>query len=77
MEYEAGGMSTGNAAKKVRFGLAMALGVIVPGMLKYVLTQSGYGLLGSVIFYTGYLSAAVVIWYVWIRPLELTGSSGA
>jgi hypothetical protein len=77
VEDERAGMSTQNAAGKVRFGLAMALGVIVPGMLKYVLTQNGYGLLGSAIFYSGYLTAAIVIWYVWVRPLELTGSGGA
>ncbi|WP_266078666.1 hypothetical protein [Haladaptatus caseinilyticus] len=70
-------MSTGNAAGKVRFGLALALGVIVPGMSKYVLTEMGYGLVGTAVFYTGYLTAALLIWYIWVRPLELTGSSGA
>ncbi|WP_458209619.1 hypothetical protein [Haladaptatus sp. NG-SE-30] len=70
-------MSTQNAAGKVRFGLALALGVIVPGMAKYVLTEMGYGLVGSAVFYTGYFTAAVIIWYIWVRPLELTGSGGA
>ncbi len=69
-------MSTHNAAGKIRFGLLMALGVIVPGMTKYILTENGYSMLGTVIFFTGYLTAAIAIWYIWIRPLELTGSGG-
>jgi hypothetical protein len=70
-------MSTTDAAGKVRFGLALALGVVVPGMVKYVLTTSGYGQLGTVVFYTGYFTAAVAIWFIWIRPLELNGPGGA
>ncbi|WP_227353549.1 hypothetical protein [Haladaptatus salinisoli] len=70
-------MGTKDAAGKVRFGLALALGVVVPGMAKYALTEMGYGSVGTVVFYTGYLTAAVLIWYIWVRPLELTGSSGA
>ncbi|GAA0226181.1 hypothetical protein ACFFQF_10805 [Haladaptatus pallidirubidus] len=70
-------MSTQNAGGKIRFGLALALGVVVPGMSKYVLTEMGYGFVGTAVFYTGYLTAALLIWYIWVRPLELTGSSGA
>ncbi|WP_049969659.1 hypothetical protein [Haladaptatus cibarius] len=70
-------MSTENAAGKVRFGLALALGVVVPGMSKYVLTEMGYDFVGTAVFYTGYLTAALLIWYIWVRPLKLTGSSGA
>ncbi|WP_458185004.1 hypothetical protein [Haladaptatus sp. NG-WS-4] len=70
-------MSTQNAAGKIRFGVAMALGIIVPGMAKYALTQMGFDLVGSAVFYSGYFTAAVLIWYIWIRPLELTGPGGA
>ncbi len=70
-------MSTNNIGGKLRFGTMLALGIIVPGLIKFVLTQNGYSLLGTVIFFTLYLSAAIAIWFIWIRPLELTGSSGA
>lgn len=77
VEHEAPFMSTNNAGGKIRFGLMMALGIIVPGLIKYFLTQIGYSMLGTVIFFTLYLTAAIFIWFVWIRPLELTGSSEA
>ncbi|RBI61711.1 hypothetical protein DMJ13_13515 [halophilic archaeon] len=70
-------MGTTDTAEKLRFGLALALGVAVPGMAKYFLTESGYSTLGTVVFYTGYLTAAVAIWLIWVRPLELHGSGGA
>jgi hypothetical protein len=62
--------------EKVRFGLALALGVMVPGFVKYVLTTAGYEALGTAVWVSGYLTAILIIWYVWIRPLDLQGTSG-
>ena len=61
--------------EKIRFGAALALGVMVPGFLKYTLTTAGYEALGTAVWVSGYLTAILVIWYVWIRPLDLQGSS--
>ncbi|WP_276301890.1 hypothetical protein [Halorussus lipolyticus] len=61
--------------EKVRFGAALALGVVVPGFLKYLLTSAGYGQLGTAIWVSGYLTAILTIWYVWIRPLDLQGAT--
>ena len=63
-------------AEKVRFGLALALGVVVPGLLKYLLTTAGYPALGTAVWVSGYLTAILVLWYVWIRPLDLKGTAG-
>ncbi|WP_276279234.1 hypothetical protein [Halorussus caseinilyticus] len=62
--------------EKARFGLALALGVTVPGFLKYVLTTAGYESLGTAVWVSGYLTAVLVVWYVWVRPLDLQGASG-
>lgn len=62
--------------EKLRLGLALALGVTVPGALNYLLAANGYDVLGGAVWASGYLTAVVVIWYVWIRPLELTGPAG-
>lgn len=63
-------------AEKVRFGLALTLGVVVPGFLKYALTAAGYARLGTAVWVSGYLTAVLVIWYVWIRPLDFEGATG-
>lgn len=63
-------------AEKVRFGLALALGVFVPGLLNYLLTSLGYPALGTAVWVSGYLTAVLVIWYVWLRPLDLQGAAG-
>lgn len=63
-------------SEKVRFGLTLALGVVVPGLANYVLTNAGYPMLGSAAWAGGYLTAMLILWYVWIRPLDLRGSSG-
>lgn len=62
--------------EKLRFGLALALGVMIPGFVKYALTTAGYEALGTAVWVTGYLTAILFIWYVWIRPLDLQGTSG-
>ncbi|WP_137285092.1 hypothetical protein [Halorussus salinisoli] len=62
--------------EKVRFGLALALGVMVPGLLKYALSTNGYEALGTAVWVSGYLTAVLVIWYIWVRPLDLQGAGG-
>lgn len=63
-------------AEKARFGFALALGVVVPGLLKYTLTEIGYAALGTAVWVTGYLTAVLLIWYIWVRPIDLQGASG-
>ncbi|MFC4447937.1 hypothetical protein [Halorussus aquaticus] len=62
--------------EKIRFGAALALGVVLPGLLKYALTAAGYDALGTAVWVSGYLTAILAIWYVWVRPLNLEGTAG-
>ena len=54
-------------------GLILAAMVLVPGVTKYVLTELGYATLGSMIWYGGYATGVLLVWAMWIRPLDLTG----
>ena len=62
-------------SEKVRLGAALALGVAIPGLFNYFLSAAGYRTLGAAVWAVGYLTAVLVIWHVWIRPLDLQGST--
>ncbi|MFC4552058.1 MULTISPECIES: hypothetical protein [Halorussus] len=62
-------------AEKLRFGAALAIGVTVPGLADYALSSAGYESLAQVVWATGYLTAILLIWYIWIRPLDLHGAT--
>jgi hypothetical protein len=53
--------------------LTIAAGVIVPGVLDYFLHQAGRPMLGSITWLVGFGTMVVVVWYGWIRPLNLQG----
>jgi hypothetical protein len=61
--------------EKLRFGAALALGVALPGLAHYALSAAGYGTLGSLVWASGYVTAVVAIWFIWIRPLDLRGTT--
>ena len=50
-------------------------GITVPGLLVYWLSSIGASQLGQVVWGLGYGTTILVIWYVWLRPIEfgLTG----
>lgn len=57
----------------VRGGLLVAAIVLLPGMAKYVLTQQGYSTVGSMVWVGGYGLGVVLLWELWLRPLDITG----
>lgn len=59
--------------ERVAFGLVLTVGVVVPGVVNYVLSHTGYGTAGTVVWVGGYLTMVLFVWYRWIRPLDLTG----
>lgn len=61
---------------RVLLGLVVAGGIVIPGVLNYFLEQVGASTLGSVVWALGYATMVVVVWYGWIRPLDLTGPNG-
>ncbi|QSG09830.1 hypothetical protein [Halapricum desulfuricans] len=54
-------------------GLLLVAIVLVPGLAKYALTQIGYGTLGTVIWYGGYGAGVLLVWALWLRPLDIVG----
>ncbi len=59
---------------KLAFIAVIAVGIALPGTMAYVanmmLDQPG---LGQLIWGVGFGSMVIVVWYVWLRPLDITG----
>ncbi|MFB6108789.1 MAG: hypothetical protein ABEJ82_08130 [Haloplanus sp.] len=51
----------------------LVAGIAIPGLLRGFLHEMGYDLLGSVVFVVGYGTMVFLLWYGWIRPLDITG----
>lgn len=56
--------------------LVLAAGVLVPGLLQYLLERAGYPLAADAVWVAGYGGTVLVVWYGWLRPLDLRGPSG-
>lgn len=56
--------------------LLLVVGIGGSGLARGLLAEQGYGVLGSVVFVVGYGTMVVLLWYGWIRPLDITGPSG-
>lgn len=64
------------ARRAVAFGLSLAAVVVVPGLATALLERLGYPGLGTVAWVAGYGLGVVALWYVWLRPLDITGPDG-
>jgi hypothetical protein len=53
--------------------LVVVVGVVGSGLARRLLGLAGYTTLGRVVFVLGYATMVFVVWYGWIRPLDLTG----
>ena len=62
--------------ERVLLGAVLAAGVVVPGVADYALSTAGFDTAGMVVWAVGYLTMALVVWYRWIRPLDLSGPVG-
>lgn len=49
------------------------VGIVGSGLARYLLGVAGYNTLGRFVFILGYGTMVLVLWYVWLRPLDLTG----
>jgi len=56
--------------------LFLVLGIGGSGLARGFLTERGYGALGSAVFVVGYGTMVLLLWWGWIRPLNITGPSG-
>jgi hypothetical protein len=60
-------------SSKWSFALVLLIGIVWPGFLDYLLSAAGASQLGGAVWALGYGTMVLVIWYGWIRPLNLTG----
>ncbi|WP_332900009.1 hypothetical protein [Haladaptatus sp. CMSO5] len=61
------------ASEKVRLGAVLIVGILGSGLADYFLTTAGYPGLGRTVWAIGYATMVLVIWYIWIRPLDFSG----
>jgi hypothetical protein len=62
-------------SSRLAFAIVLLAGVALPGYFTYLLASANYSTLASAVWVLGYGTAMVVIWYVWLRPLDLVGSN--
>jgi hypothetical protein len=58
------------------FVLVVLVGLLGPGFLVNWLEQANLPQLGNVVWVMGYGTMVFVVWFVWIRPLDLIGPTG-
>lgn len=61
---------------RVLFGLSLLAVVVVPGLATAAFSRFGYETLATLSWLLGYGGGAVVLWYVWVRPIDITGPDG-
>jgi len=49
------------------------VGIAGSGVARWSLGQLGLTTLGELVYIAGYGGMVVVVWYGWIRPLDITG----
>lgn len=53
-----------------------AVGIAVSGVADYLLTTSGHVGLGRLVWTVGFGVTVLAVWYVWLRPMDLSGPEG-
>ncbi len=56
-------------------GSVLLVGVAGTGVVRRLLGEAGLNDLGAVVWILGYGGTVLVVWYVWIRPLDIGGPS--
>lgn len=57
------------------FVLILAVGVAGTGLTVGLLNELGYSTLGSVVWVGGYGTTIFLLWYGYLRPLDLSGGT--
>lgn len=52
------------------------VGIVGSGVARWGLGNAGYPTLGTLVFVMGYAGMVFVLWYGWLRKIELTGPGG-
>jgi hypothetical protein len=56
--------------------LLLAVTISVAGIVDNALSNAGYEFLGIYVWAVCYAGALLVVWFVWLRDIELTGAAG-
>lgn len=72
MQVEVGAMND-----KLLFVVVVLAGVVVPGLANGLFADLGYPTVGTVVWVGGYVGTAVVLWWLFIRPLEFEAGAEA
>jgi hypothetical protein len=56
-------------------GTVLLVGVAGTGIVRRLLGEAGLNDLGAVVWVLGYGGTVLVVWYGWIRPLDIGGPS--
>jgi len=56
-------------------GSVLLVGVAGTGIVRRLLGEAGLNDLGAVVWILGYGGTVLVVWYGWIRPLDIGGPS--
>lgn len=59
--------------RRLTFMAILVGGVIGFGLADHALSSAGYDRLGMLVWGGGYLATMFVLWYGWVRPLDMTG----
>lgn len=59
-----------------RVAAIAAVGIAVSGIADYLLTTSGHVGLGRLAWTVGFGVTVLAVWYVWLRPMDLSGPEG-
>lgn len=51
-------------------------GVVGSGLARWFLGNAGYPTIGSLVFVAGYAGMVLVLYFGWLRQMELTGPGG-
>jgi hypothetical protein len=54
----------------------LLVGIGGSGLMRGLLVERGYDAIGSAVFVVGYGTMVVLLWYGWVRPLDITGPRG-
>lgn len=68
-----GGLLSGD---RVLIVAILFVGVVGSGLARWFLGSAGYPTVGSIVFVAGYAGMVFVLWYGWLREMDLTGPGG-
>jgi hypothetical protein len=68
-----GGLLSGD---RVLIVAILFVGVVGSGLARWFLGNAGYPTFGSIVFVAGYAGMVFVLWYGWLREVDLTGPGG-